>query len=827
MSRYDFEAVEARWAQRWIEDQLYTARQDPAKQKYFSAGMLPYPSGSLHMGHVLVYSLADSKARLRRMQGYSVLNPIGWDSFGLPAENAAIKHGVHPAVWTRQNIENGRRQLKRLGFGFDWSRELSTCDPAYYRWTQWLFLLMYRHGLAERREGWVNWCPSCSTVLANEQVEQDGTCWRCGTNVTRRRLTQWFYRITDFAQELWDGLERLQGWPGPALAVQRNWIGRSEGMEIRFAVEGRGEPIAVFTTRPDTVYGVTFLALAPEHELVTQLAAAAPDSELARYVAGALDRSELERLQSRAKTGVDTGLQAAHPLTGEPVPIWVSDYVLALYGTGAVMGVPAHDTRDMEFAQTFGLEVRPVIAPADGRAAPAGVPYTGDGVMVNSGAFDGQPATQAAAGIRDALIAAGRGQSAVRFKLRDWLISRQRYWGCPIPIIYCDGCGALPVPEGQLPVLLPEDVEFLDARGNPLESSSSFVQTACPRCGGPARRETDTMDTFMDSSWYIFRYLDPHNSQMPFDPGQVRHWLPLDYYVGLIEHAGCHMIYFRFFVKMLHRYGLLPVDEPVHIFFNNGTVKMGGHKMSKSRGNLASPDGLVELYGADALRFSILSDSPPDQDVEWNARAIQGVGRYVQSLWATFARVLPHVRPQEPAALAALPWSASEAGLRQLLHSTIQKVEADILGDRHNTAIAAVRSLSNAWQEYVGALDLAALSATQRALLSELTIDLLLLLAPLMPFFAEELWSQLGQPGSIHQAAWPEVDRRALAGRGSDIVVQINGRKRKVLTVPADAPQEQVEQLVRAEPDLSQELEQHTLRRVIYVPNRLINYIAV
>jgi len=826
MANYDFETIENKWANKWINDKLYSVTEDPNKPKYFAVGMLPYPSGKLHMGHALVYSIVDSKARLKRMQGFNVLNPIGWDAFGLPAENAAIKHGINPATWTHQNIESGREQLKRLGFSFDWTREITSCEPDYYRWTQWFFLLMYKNNLAERREGWVNWCPSCNTVLANEQVESDGSCWRCSTTVTRKRLTQWFFKITEFADELWNDLDELSSWPYPALAIQRNWIGKSEGMEIKFKIKENDQEISVYTTRPDTLFGATFIAVSPEHDLVSALVNKNPSSDLAKYVKDVLNRSELDRLQKETKLGMYLGLNAVNPLTQESVPVWVADYVVSEYGLGAVMGVPAHDARDMQFARQYNLSIKTVINNPDQTTnLLTNDAYDGDGEMINSGEFNGMSNTQAQIAIKNKIISNGFGVPNIRFKLRDWLISRQRYWGCPIPIVYCDKCGIVPVPEEYLPVLLPDDVEFLGASGNVLEQSQNFVHTKCPKCSGPAKRETDTMDTFMCSSWYIFRYLDPHNETQPFGLEKAKYWMPMDFYVGLVEHAGCHMIYYRFFVKMLHKQGLLPIDinEPVYNFFNNGIMKMDGHKMSKSRGNVVIPDDMVNKYGADALRLYILSDSPPDQDIEWNDASIRGINKYINSLWATFQQVKDIIVVPDPSELGGLDWSDSEYGLRNLLHATIKKVEEDIMGNRHNTAITAIRILTNSWQDYVRSLKLSAVTEKQKKLLSELTINIILLLAPLTYFLSEEMWSQLGNKTSVHKQAWPIY--KLLQEQRIEIVVQINGRKRKVINVSPDSTEDTIRELVLNDFELQKEIKDRKIGKVIFVPKRLINIV--
>ena len=639
-NRYNFRLTEKKWQERWERDDAYRVGEDPGRRKYYCLEMFPYPSGNLHMGHVRNYAIGDVVARYHRMRGFAVLHPMGWDAFGLPAENAAIKHGIHPSRWTRDNIKNMRRQLKSMGVSYDWSREVAACHPGYYRWTEWLFLQLYHRGLAYRKQAAVNWCPACATVLANEQVV-DGRCERCDTEVTKKSLNQWFFRITAYAERLLTDLDKLQGWPEKVRIMQENWIGKSTGAEVQFAA-GDGTPLPVFTTRPDTIYGVTYMVLAPEHPFVEQMLAQQNDNGALRaFVNRVRVQSEIDRTSTEAeKVGVFTGAHAVHPLTGERLPIWVANYVLPEYGTGAVMGVPAHDQRDLEFARKYRLPVRVVIQPLgqDLDAATMAEAYSEPGLMTASGEFDGIDSEVAKLRIIQLLAERGKGREQVNYRLRDWLISRQRYWGAPIPIVYCDKCGIVPVPESELPVLLPLDVAFEPTGESPLLKAKDFLNTRCPQCGEPARRETDTMDTFVCSSWYYLRYCDPRDGEHAFARDKVDYWMPVDQYIGGVEHAILHLLYSRFFMKVLCDLGLAPVDEPFTNLLTQGMVLKDGAKMSKSKGNVVSPEEIIEHYGADTARLFILFAAPPERDLDWSDQGVEGAYRFINRVWRLFEK---------------------------------------------------------------------------------------------------------------------------------------------------------------------------------------------
>ncbi|MDI3340974.1 MAG: leucine--tRNA ligase [Sphaerobacter sp.] len=811
---YQPQVIERKWQKIWEETQIYRVVEDPSRPKWYHLTMYPYPSGDLHIGHWYAMAPSDAAARFKRMLGYNVLFPMGFDAFGLPAENAAITRGIHPYRWTMDNIERMRKQLRSMGAMFDWSREIITCLPEYYRWNQWFFLQFYKNGLAYKAKAPVWWCPRCQTVLANEQVI-NGRCERCGTEVYRRDLEQWFFRITKYAEELlkFDGIE----WPERVITMQRNWIGRSEGARVRFETESGGA-IEVFTTRPDTLWGATFLVLAPEHPLVEVLTTPEQRPEIEAYVAQARRESEIERTATdREKTGVFTGGYARNPVNGERIPVWIADYVLMGYGTGAIMAVPAHDQRDFEFARTFGLPIRVVIQPEGQTLDPATMSeaYAGDGHMVNSGPFDGTPTAggEAIRRVTAWLEEQGLGKGEVTYRLRDWLISRQRYWGTPIPIIYCDRCGTVPVPEDQLPVLLPEDAEFAPTGVSPLKTDEDFVNTTCPTCGGPARRETDTMDTFVDSSWYQYRYLSPHYDKGPFDPKAVAYWAPVDQYTGGIEHATMHLMYARFFTKALRDLGLLNFDEPFLRLFNQGII-LGedNEKMSKSRGNVIDPDDLVAELGADVVRLYLMFIAPWEQGGPWSSRGIAGVDRFVRRVWAIVTETadMPADGPESDAARR----------LRKLTHRTIKTVTADISGFQFNTMIARLMEFVN---------ELSALrdsDVVRTASWQEATRTLTLLLAPLAPHLAEELWERLGGPYSVHQQSWPSFDPELAAAETFELVVQVNGRVRDRLEVPVDITEQQAIDLALASPRAQEHLQGRTIRRTVYVPGRLVNIVT-
>lgn len=815
---YNPHQIEHKWQRIWGERHIYRTVEESDKPKFYTLEQFPYPSGKLHMGHMRVYSIGDVIARFKRMNGYRVLHPMGWDAFGLPAENAAIKNNVHPAKWTMDNIAHMKEQQNQLGVSYDWDREVTTCQPDYYRFTQWLFLLFYERGLAYRKKAAVNWCPGCQTVLANEQVE-DGRCWRCDTVVEKKELEQWFFRITEYADRLLHDLDKLDEWPEKVKTMQRNWIGRSEGTNVTFTIpELNDAPVTVFTTRPDTLFGVTYMVLAPEHPLVEQvIRGKAQERQIREFIARMRNESEMSRTSADAeKVGYFTGAYAKHPLTGEEVPIWVANYVLMDYGTGAVMGVPAHDERDFAFAKKYHLPIRKVIdRPGDPLGEPLSEAYVEDGVLVNSGQFNGMPNRKAIVEISKALESQGKGERTVTYKLRDWLISRQRYWGAPIPIIYCDACGTVPVPKEQLPVLLPEDVTF-DGRSNPLTTSPSFVDTTCPRCGLPARRETDTMDTFIDSSWYYLRYTDPHNEEKPFSKEMADKWMQVDEYIGGIEHAILHLLYSRFFTKVLYDAGMVSTDEPFKSLLTQGMVLKDGAKMSKSKGNVVSPDEIIEQYGADTGRLFILFAAPPDRDLEWSDSGVEGSYRFLNRVWRVVGEH-KHIFEDRPQAVPDV--DKESKALNRTLHYTIKKVTEDV-GTRYNfnTAISAIMELVNAVQSYPQTAD--------RGTLADAIEHIVLLLAPFTPHIAEELWQQIGHRDSVHEQAWPTFDEAALALDEVELAVQVNGKVRDKLTVPVGADNKEVEEMALARSKVQQQLNGKTVHKVIVVPKKLVNIVA-
>jgi leucyl-tRNA synthetase len=820
MKEYSPKEIEAKWQKVWQDTDLYKTDEDPSKPKYYALEQFPYPSGEgLHMGHMRVYSIGDVVARFRRMNGYRVLHPMGADAFGLPAENAAINRGVNPREWTLNNMERIRREQALLGVSYDWDRYVGTCLPDYYKFNQWLFLLFYERGLAYRKKASVNWCPSCNTVLANEQVE-DGRCWRCDSEVTKKELEQWFLRITDYAERLLEGLDRLPDWPEKVKAMQRNWIGKSEGAHVTFSVPECGdEKVTVFTTRPDTLYGVTYLVLAPEHPLVPRLIKGKKEEEpILRFIEEMKKQSEIERTSTDAeKVGYPTGAFAKHPLTGELVPIWIANYVLMDYGTGAVMGVPAHDERDFQFARKYGLEIKQVIRPKDGDAPaePLAEAYTEDGILISSGPFDGLDNRAAIKAIADKLQEQGLGGSTVNYRLRDWLISRQRYWGTPIPVIYCDDCGVQPVPKEDLPVVLPEDVVF-DGKRNPLTTSETFVHAKCPSCGKQARRETDTMDTFVDSSWYYFRYTDAHNETVPFSPEEVNKWLPVDEYIGGIEHAVLHLLYSRFVTKVLYDAGMVQVDEPFKSLLTQGMVLKDGFKMSKSKGNVVSPLEIIDRFGADTARLFILFAAPPDRDLEWSDTGVEGSHRFLNRVWRLIVQN-EELFKQEFTPSASLDAEGKE--LRRVLHQTIKKVTGEIGERSHfNTAISSIMELVNSLYSYPDTAD--------RAIYKEALETLVLLLAPFVPHIAEEMWQMTGRKGSVHLASWQKYDESALVLDEIEIAVQINGKVRDKLVVSANASREEVEKQALSTDRIQGWIDGKTVRKVIVVPGKLVNIVA-
>ena len=820
--RYDFKKVEERWQRSWQESKTFKVTEDASKPKYYCLEMFPYPSGKIHMGHVRNYAIGDVISRYKRMRGFNVLHPMGWDSFGLPAENAAIKHGIHPQKWTLENIAFMRdKQLKRLGLSYDWDRELATCLEEYYRWNQWLFLKMYDRGLAYKKLSYVNWCPSCNTVLANEQVE-DGLCWRCGSVVTHKELEQWFFRITAYAEELLTSIDKLTGWPERVLTMQRNWIGKSTGVEVEFIVEGSGDKLAIFTTRQDTLFGVTFMSIAPEHPLVEALIKGRKGADAVRAFCQRVMREDKASRtdEKQEKEGVFTGAYAINPLNNERIPVWVGNFVLMDYGTGAIMSVPAHDQRDFEFAKKYNLPVRVVIQNAENNLDPATMKeaYVDEGLMVNSGAFDGLANSAAKEKIADHVEREKLGRRTVNFRLRDWGISRQRYWGTPIPIIYCDQCGTVPVPADRLPVQLPMDVEFTGKGRSPLVESSSFRETVCPKCGGKARRETDTMDTFVDSSWYFLRYCSPKESQAPFDKKAAGYWMNVDQYIGGIEHAVLHLLYARFFTKVIRDLGLFDGDEPFQNLLTQGMVIKDGAKMSKSKGNVVDPDFILLKYGADTARIFSLFAAPPERDLEWSDQGVDGAYRFLHRVWAIVYRYCEAVGKVRPAG----PEARGDALYRKT-HLTIKKVTEDIEREFHfNTAISALMEMVNEMYDYSAN----GVAADKLPVVRGASDALILLIAPFAPHFAEELWESLGNTGSIANAAWPRHDPSAIVATEVTIVIQVNGKVRGKLTLPAGTSDMDIEAAALADPKVREHTGGKPPRKVIVVPGRLVNIVV-
>jgi leucyl-tRNA synthetase len=816
MDRYDPQAIEAKWQAEWEREGAFVvpnpSPEDAPLEHTYVLEMLPYPSGELHMGHVLNYTLGDVVAHIRRRRGFTVLRPIGYDAFGLPAENAAIREGKHPRDVTNRNIAAIREQMKRLGWSIDWSRELSTAEPDYYHWTQWLFLKFFEAGLAYRKGAIVNWCPNDQTVLANEQVI-DGHCERCGWEVEARTLEQWFFRITAYADRLLDDMEMLESWPERVLTMQRNWIGRSEGAEVIFRIEELDIDIPVFTTRPDTLFGATFFVLSPEHPLVEQLAKGTPhEEEVMDYVRHAAGRPVAERADpEKAKSGVSTGRFVTNPVNDNRLPIWVSDYVLMEYGTGAIMAVPAHDERDYEFAERFELPIKTVIVPADGEVPEdeAFVPHSDDEVLVDSAQFSSMTSPDAKKAIVEWLESRERGRPAVSFRLRDWLLSRQRYWGCPIPILYCDECGLVPVPEDDLPVLLPEVEEYVPKGRSPLAAAEDWVATTCPKCGGPARRETDTMDTFVDSSWYFLRYCDPQNQGAPFDRGMVDYWLPVNQYIGGIEHAILHLLYARFFTKVMYDLGIVGFQEPFARLFNQGMLHYRGAKMSKSKGNVVAPDEMVERYGAEAVRLYVLYMGPAEDDKEWQDAGIEGMFRFLGRLW----RLGLEVAEAGPAD------GEPEGPLVRRAHETIAKVSDDIERRfQFNTPIAAVIELVN--DTYVAKED-----PEQAAAVRFATETAVSLIQPYVPHIAEELWHRLGHE-ELWKTPWPEADPALLERETFELVVQVNGRVRGRVEVPAGLEEDELIARAKELPRVAAHLDGKEVKNAIVVPGRLVNLVV-
>jgi len=813
---FDPAAIDSKWQARWELDGLHKVLDDDPRPKWYEMTMYPYPSGDLHIGHWYAMAPADAHARFRRMQGYNVLHPIGFDAFGLPAENAAIGRGIHPYEWTISNIENMRRQLRSLGAIYDWDREVITCQPEYYRWNQWFFLKFFEKGLAYRAKAPVVWCPSCQTVLANEQV-LNGACERCGTEITRRDLEQWFFKITEYADRLLD-FSGLEEWPDKILSMQQNWIGRSEGVEISFDISAVGldeKEIRTFTTRIDTLFGVTFVVLAPEHPLVPGLTTEDNQQAVDEYISKARQTSEIDRLASdKEKTGVFTGSYAVNRINGERIPVYIGDYVLTTYGTGAVMGVPAHDSRDFIFAQKYKLPIRIVIAPIEWNGQDVSEAYIGEGFMTNSGAYDGMTNEEGKTAIAIDLEKKDWGSRTVSFRIRDWLISRQRYWGTPIPMVYCDSCGVVPVPEADLPVLLPQDADFTPTGESPLAANEDFVKTTCPKCGAAARRETDTMDTFMDSSWYMMRYLDPHNAKDPSNPKLLQKWMTVDQYTGGAEHAVMHLLYSRFFTKGMHDMGLVEYDEPFLRLFNQGVILGADHdKMSKSKGNVVNPDDFVGTLGADAVRCFLMFIGPWDQGGPWSDVGINGTARWLNRVWDIVARDS-----------SSLDTAATNAEMvrdtNRLLHQTVRKCHSDLDRFRFNTAIAALMELTNhlnkVWAD----------SSVDSKTWNGCTEKLLLMLAPMAPHMTEELWEMKGHPYSIHQQDFPTWDDDLAAEDVITLVLQVNGKVRDKIEVSANIEESEAQALAMASPKIQGFVAGKSVVKSVYVPGRLVNVVV-
>lgn len=820
---YQPQQLEQKWQQHWEESGAYATSAQSEKPKYYALSMFPYPSGKLHMGHVRNYTITDVIARFKKLQGYNVLHPMGWDSFGLPAENAAIERNLRPDDWTFDNIDVMRGQLRQLGLMYDWRREVLTCREDYYKWTQWLFLYLYQKQLAYKKEAFVNWCDDCNTVLANEQVI-DGNCWRHGTPVNKKALSQWFFKTTAYADRLLKNLPSLKGWPDKVKLMQQNWIGESEGLELNFASKEFPEiKLPIYTTRPDTIFGVTYMVLAPEHPLVKQLTTVDKQEAVQVYCQQAINQSNIERSSTeRLKTGVFLGTHVVNPFTNEAIPLWVADYVLMDYGTGAVMAVPAHDERDYAFAKTYDLPIQQVIEPVKDSGFDIDLTkaaFTEDGLLVNSQGFNGLSVEAAKKAISKQAETECIGKVTKQYRLRDWLVSRQRYWGAPIPMVYCEACGIVPVPESQLPVLLPKDVDFSVKGVSPLASSQSFVNTPCPSCNQPAKRETDTMDTFVCSSWYYLRFVDPHNTEKPFDPEQVKQWLPVDQYVGGVEHAILHLMYSRFLMMALHDGQWVDGDEPFDNLLTQGMVLKDGSKMSKSKGNTVDPADILSRYGADTARFFILSDSPPENDFDWKESAVEGCYKFLRRLWKQVVDNQTHTELG-----LAQPNYATLTGearqLYQVTHQTIAKITQDIETEfQFNTVVSRLREMTNTLSKYTP------LSGVD-AVYSHAVENLLILLAPLCPHFSEELWQKLGGEGSVHQQQWPTADSQAQSKDEVEVVFQINGKIKDKQTVPSGLANTELEKQALANEKIQAALAGASPVKVIVVPNKLVNLVV-
>jgi leucyl-tRNA synthetase len=821
--RYPFREIEAKWQRIWDECRQFRAVEDPGRPKFYCLEMFPYPSGRIHMGHVRVYAIGDLLARFKRMRGFNVLHPMGWDAFGLPAENAAIENGVHPAIWTYENIDNMRAQLKKMGISYDWEREITTCDPAYYKWEQLIFIKMLERGLAYRRRSTVNWCPSCQTVLANEQVE-NGRCWRCDSLVTQREIDGWFFKITAYADELLEWCDRLPGWPERVITMQRNWIGRSEGAEFDLPVAGRPElKIRVFTTRPDTVFGMTYAVLAPEHSLVDRLVTdEAERRAVTEFRAEVARETEIDRLAAdRPKHGLRLRATVVNPFNNAEIPLFIADYVLMGYGTGAIMAVPGEDERDWEFASQYGLPIVETVRRPEGWVGEA---YSGDGVKINSGFLDGLTVAEAKRRAIDWLVGRGLGVGKVNYRLRDWGISRQRYWGAPIPVLYCEKDGMVPEDEKNLPVVLPRDVQLSGKGGSPLAEVASFVNATCPKCGGKARRETDTMDTFVESSWYFLRYCSPQYDRGMFERGAAEYWMPVDQYIGGIEHAVLHLLYARFYTKVLRDLGMVKVDEPFTALLSQGMVIKDGAKMSKSKGNVVDPDDLIRTLGADTARLFSLFAAPPEKDLDWNDHGVEGASRFLNRVWRFVVTHGDELRSADERGASPHP---SSIAFRRTIHETIAKATQDIERDFHfNTAISAVMELVNALYAFEAASHDGLPAAERAALLREAVETTLLLLGPIAPHVTEELWAQLGHAESLFTRPWPEADPAALVRQEVTLVIQVDGKVRSRLNISVGTSEERIQRLALADERVQPWVRERAVERVVVVANRLVNIVT-
>lgn len=823
--QYSPQEIEKKWQKVWADDKIYKTSDEVEKPKFYALSMFPYPSGRLHMGHVRNYTITDVIARFKKMHGFNVLHPMGWDSFGLPAENAAIKSNANPAEWTLSNIDYMREQLKTLGLSYDWAREVATCLPDYYKWTQWLFLEFYKAGLAYKKEAAVNWCPDCSTVLANEQVEE-GLCWRCSSVVEKKKLSQWFLKITDYADKLLKDLNLLKGWPEKVRLMQKNWIGKSQGAVLKFKVAEHPEiEIPVFTTRPDTVFGVTYLVVAPEYSIIDKLITPENKEKVHEYIESSKRKTEIERTSTdKEKTGVPLGTHVINPLNGDKVPLWTGDYVLAEYGTGAVMGVPAHDIRDFSFAKKYNMPIVQVIKPKEqSEDKELTEAYVEPGVMFNSGEFDGLDNESGKQKIAEWAEKHNAGNKKIQYRLRDWLISRQRYWGAPIPMVYCDDCGIVPVPDDQLPVLLPEDVDFKVQGRSPISTSEKFVNTVCHKCGKPAKRETDTMDTFMCSSWYYLRFTDPTNSQKPFDAAKANKWMEVDQYVGGIEHAILHLLYSRFFVKVLRDRGLVDIDEPFKNLLTQGMVLKDGAKMSKSKGNTVDPDEIFKSYGADTARLFILSDSPPQRDFDWSDEGVEGCYKFLNRVWRLFKNCENNIIFDYPE-FEIDSLNQKNRDLVRETHKAIKKITQDIDNEfQFNTVISKYREFVNYIYEYTKqeiALD------EDKYALSFALMSLIKLMSPVIPHMADEIWNSVGGTGSVYLSGWPTYDDKLAVSENIPVVVQINGKVREKLMFPLDTTKEEIEKAAMASDKIQSYIDGKQIVKVIVVPNRLINIVV-